>query len=1170
MRLERIKLVGFKSFVDPTTVEFPTCLTGIVGPNGCGKSNTIDAVRWVMGESSAKNLRGESGTDVIFNGSVERKPIGQASVELVFDNSEGKLGGEYAKFGQISIKRQVNRDAQSTYFLNGSRCRRRDIQDVFLGTGMGPRSYSIIEQGMISKLIEAKPEEFRAHLEEVSGISKYKERRRETENRIRHTRENLDRLNDLQEELDKQVAHLKRQASAAERFKVLKEEERTLHSQELALRWTEFNEQSEAISGKLEGEETALQAKQADLQRVETQITELREEQHELLDTHNKVQSRYYSLGAEVSRAEQEIHHYKERQSQLQLDLQQAESSWQSVKEHQESDQARLTELKAEREILLPQLEENRERAESLKERVSAAEDVVNEWQLAWDDFNKKAAESSQTAQVEQTRIQHIEKGQQEVNRRLSSISQEQEQLKQRNPQAELDQFQQEMLAATAEVTRLESAVEQILTEIKNKRELRQHLSTQLDKLRGDLQTAKGRLASLEALQQEALGKKDRKAADWLSANQLDNASRLAELLKVDAGWEQAVEQVLGNYLESVCLDDFKQVAKQLEELDGCALTLFSPNSAAATQSSQSFSKLSDKVTGSTAVQSLLSNVYTAESLPEGLQIAEQLAAHESVICKTGEWLGKSWVKIAKNADVKAGLILREQEIKSYQDQIASLQAEVEAREEALEACITEFADLEQGREEHQKQLNQARAVCVDIKAKISVKQSQVEQQKNRLKRLEDEAFELQQKLTGTASDLDQARSSWQDAMASMEVDANKREELLSQRDGNREQLDIAQREMRELNERLHQQEIKAQTVQSQIAGLEQNLVRIDEQRETLQARCEQLQESLAQGDSPVEAMQEKLKEALEQRVKVEAELTTAKQALDASEHQSREAESQRHNHDRAIQDLRTRLEGKRMKVQEVKVRCDTLLEQLTELGYELKAVLENIPEDLDKEAVSEQLTRTTNRIQRLGPINLAAIDELEVKTERKEYLDKQTADVEKALQTLENAILKIDKETRSRFKETFDSVNESFQEYFPKVFGGGSAKLELTGDDLLTTGVQVIARPPGKKNSTIHLLSGGEKALTAISLVFSMFQLNPAPFCMLDEVDAPLDDANVGRYANLVREIAQKVQIIFISHNKVAIEMAKQLVGVTMHEPGVSRIVSVDIDEAVALVEEA
>lgn len=1170
MRLEKIKLAGFKSFVDPTTIDFPSNLTGIVGPNGCGKSNVIDAVRWVMGESSAKTLRGESITDVIFNGTTQRKPVGQASIELIFDNKDGKIGGQYAQYSQISIKRQVNRDAQSTYFLNGTKCRRRDIVDVFLGTGLGPRSYSIIEQGMISRLIEAKPEEMRAHLEEVSGISQYKTRRRETENRIRHTKENLDRLNDLREEITKQLDKLKRQANAAERYKVLKDEERLLRARSQALRWQGLDEQAQASNQILQEHETVLQKHQADHQNVDTQITKLREAKHEIIEQYNEVQSQYYTLGADITRVEQAMQHYKERQTQLTQDLEQAQTAWNDLQAHFKEDTEQMAVITEQTEALIPTLEEAKLAVEESREALHSAEQNMHQWQTEWDEFNHQAADASKTAQVEQTRIQHIEQRQFNAKKRLDRVVEELSKIDTAAIETELLNDQEELDKAEQAKLQLEQQLDHTITEVKTKRDEQTQLRNELDKIRSDLQSSRGRFASLDELQQEALGRKETDAGAWLESAGLSNSSRLAQLLSVKDGWDKAVEIVLAGFLQAVCVDNVSSYEDTVKQLENGMVTLLDTTSNAISSPTKSYPKLSEKVQGPKTIMAMLEHIYIASSLHEAMQIRKELAIHESVVTPDGVWLSPAWMHVMKTTDVKSGVIAREQELKTTQTHIESLEADEQKTVATLEEVKSVIATLEMQRQELQQQVNETTAKHAEIKALLQAKQSQVEKLDQQRHQLESESAELREQLTHSDQELDSARSTLHTAKTDIEQSENKREALLERRDECRHQLDAARNKAREDREVAHQYELQLQNAQTQLTTLEQNISRLDEQQSSLKARCEQLQEVLSHGDSPLEEMQIQLDTSLEKRVTVEAELTKVKQSLDENEHNDRELDNERHRLDDAIQEARTSLENKRLALQEVKVRRNTLTEQLSESGFNVKEVIAEIPEDLNEQTVNQDLEKTVNRIARLGPINLAAIDEYKTQSERKEYLDAQNEDLVEALTTLENAIRKIDKETRDKFKETFDTVNGHFQAYFPKIFGGGSAYLELVGEDLLDAGVAVMARPPGKRNSTIHLLSGGEKALTAVSLVFSMFQLNPAPFCLLDEVDAPLDDANVSRFCRLVEEMSEKVQFIFISHNKVAIEMSKQLMGVTMHEPGVSRIVSVDIDEAVAMTETA
>jgi chromosome segregation protein len=567
MRLEKIKISGFKSFVDPTTVLLPSNLVGVIGPNGCGKSNVIDAVRWVMGESSAKMLRGESMADVIFNGSTSRKPVGAASVELVFDNADGTVGGEYAQYNQISIKRKVTRDGQSMYFLNGVRCRRRDITDIFLGTGLGPRSYSIIEQGMISRFVEAKPEDLRSFLEEAAGISKYKERRRETESRIAHTRENLERLTDLREEVAKQLQHLERQAATAEKYKLLKQEERQKKAELLALRLQALDDELEKKDRVLAESENQLQAIVSEQRRIESDLEKQREEQHDANDGFNRVQGQFYAVGADIARLEESIQYTKNARSQQQNDLQQVEQAWQEAQDHCKQDESRLAELEELLAIELPEFEQLKLKDEELDEILSAADQDMHNWQHEWDEFNKKATEPAQVAQVERTKINHIEQQEQQYQRRLDKIKDEHSRLDVTVFEREIDEFSDKLSIAEEQHASLEAQLKQVLEDINQHRQQSRENSDLLNQSRTRQQTAKGRLSSLEALQQDALGKKENTVNQWLDQAGLHNASRLLEKLTANKHWQTAVETVLAFHLQSVCLDDFDASANAVSSL---------------------------------------------------------------------------------------------------------------------------------------------------------------------------------------------------------------------------------------------------------------------------------------------------------------------------------------------------------------------------------------------------------------------------------------------------------------------------------------------------------------------------------------------------------------------------------------------------------------------------
>ncbi len=1166
MRLSKIKLAGFKSFVDPTSIPLPKNLTAIVGPNGCGKSNTIDAVRWVMGESSAKHLRGDSMTDVIFNGSSSRKPVGQASVELVFDNSDASLGGQWANYNEISIKRLVTRDGQSNYFLNGTRCRRRDITDIFLGTGLGPRSYAIIEQGTISRLIEAKPDELRTFLEEAAGISKYKERRRETENRMRHTRDNLDRLNDLRDELGKQIAHLQRQARTAERYKELKAEERQLKGQLQALRWRALSQEAEQREGVIREQETALEAQLARQRAAEAEIERKRDEHVEATEGFNQIQSQFYGVGADIARLEQSIQHARERRQQLTRDLEQVERAWNEAQIHQEMDRRKIEELTAGLSEHGPAHEEHKAAAELSAATLLEAEEEMAAWQLQWEEFNQQAAEPSQTAQVERTRIQQLEQQIAQLGQRIKRIEDERQLLSTDNLAEEIAMAQELLaereLAAEANQERLANC----LALIASQREETHAAGQRLDAVRTELQSRRGRHASLEALQQAALGKRKGAVTDWLNSQGLSGAPRLAEGMQVEPGWEAAVECVLGNSLEAVCVDGLDPVLGALGSLDQGALTLFDTRAAAPAAAASVGTPLAGKLRSTVGAESLLSGIYAVDTLDEALSLRGRLAANESVITRDGIWLGPNWLRVTRDSDEHAGVLAREQELKELAAAIEELEQQVTELQQTLEEGRARQKAAEEEREQLQAEANEANRATAELKSQLSGKQARLEQISQRRERLEGEAEELARHTAEAEAGMESARSTLHRALEMMEELARQREELSARRDELRAGLEQAREQARQDRERSHEAAIRIQTMRTELETTEQALERATQQLSQLAERREELRLAQGEGEGPVQQMSEELEQLLARRMEVEARLAEARRRVEDIDHALREKEGERIQSERKVQEIRSGLEQRRMDWQTLKVRRQTLQEQVGEAGLELEQLLGELPEQAEIGDWERQVDEAAQRIARLGPINLAAIDEYEQQSKRAEYLESQYADLTEALETLENAIKKIDRETRTRFKETFERVNKGLQEKFPRLFGGGHAYLELTGDDLLDTGVTVMARPPGKRNSTIHLLSGGEKALTAVALVFSIFELNPSPFCMLDEVDAPLDEANVGRFCKLVEEMSERVQFIFITHNKATMELAHHLAGVTMHEPGVSRLVAVDVDEAVEL----
>jgi len=1168
MRLKRIKLSGFKSFVDPTTITLPGQLIGIVGPNGCGKSNVIDAVRWVMGESSARHLRGDSLEDVIFNGSTSRKPVGNASIELSFDNNEGRIGGQYASYSEISIKRQLSRDGQSIYFLNGARCRRRDITDIFLGTGLGPRSYAIIEQGTISRLIEAKPDELRIFLEEAAGISKYKERRRETENRIRSTRENISRISDLIDEINKRLQTLQRQAKAAEKYKELKHEERLLKAQALALRWRELDEVIRNRDRQIATDETALEGQIAALRAVEAEIEKQREQHVADNEAFNQIQGDFYSVGAEIARLEQSIQHATEMRQQNQRDLEGLEKNWIETQGHYDRDSKQIESLKQTLTASDPDIKRAQEIEKASADVLAEVEQAMQSWQNEWETLNARAAAELQVAEVERTRITHLEDHLSRLQVRLSRLESEQEDLPSKVLKEESKALNEKMTELGKSLEKLRKELHSLLANITKRREWNTKLAEELDEERDRLQILQKQHTALEALQKAALGKSTESVNTWLEGNGLHDIRRLAETLEVVNGWERAVETVLGLNLEAVCVDGIDKVAKKLASLQQGVLTIFDTSVRVTTSKGKlTATLLLEKVNAPWQLDSLFAGVYAVENLDEALQLRTKLGTNESVVTRDGIWIGNDWLRVVRETDNKAGVLVREQELKQLTKQLDKATTAVEKLEQQLQEGNVQLESLEEERETLQGSINDIAHQHAELRAQTSSKDARLEQIQARHDTLQEEFVELKSQLNDDKQELNTARIRLENALKETTHHEEQREAMTTRRNELRGKLDQCRDQARHDRDAAREVVLRTESVRSQLDALNANFERMKNQLTQMQRRREELSAALSDGNSPIESMKAELEQMLSKRLKVETALANARKQVEACEHTLRELNEKRSVIELNSQQMRSELEQVRLQMRELQVRSQTLKEQILESSYQLEALLEEIPQDANDEVWQENISEIEQKIQRLGAINLAAIDEYAEQSERMEYLDSQHKDLNEALSTLENAIRKIDQETRARFKDTFDQVNERLQTLFPRLFGGGVARMEMTSDNLLETGIAIMAQPPGKRNSNIHLLSGGEKALTAVALVFAMFELNPAPFCFLDEVDAPLDDNNAIRFCQLVAEMSQRVQFMFITHNKITMEMAHQLIGVTMQEPGVSRLVAVDVDEAVEMV---
>ncbi|NNE04562.1 MAG: chromosome segregation protein SMC [Xanthomonadales bacterium] len=1161
MRLTSIKLAGFKSFVDSTTFQAPTNLTGIVGPNGCGKSNIIDAVRWVMGEGSARVLRGELMSDVIFSGSNSRKPVGTATVELMFDNSDGKIGGEYASYNEISVRRQVGRDGISQYMLNGARCRRKDIKDLFLGTGLGSTSYSIIEQGMISQVVDARPEDIRQHLEEAAGISRYKDRRRETERRIAHTRDNLDRLSDLREEVSNHLSRLKRQARAAERYKKLKQQQRELESRLLALQWREQVSQARKGKSGLDIQETALQEQLAAQRASEAAMEQLHQKQSAASEHLNEVQGELYAVASDIARLEQSMQHARDLQHRQKQEHDEVSGSLKDLEQHMMLDRTQVEHLTTQLAETEPALK-SAEQGESAAELALAdAESAVQVWQQQFESHHRKHAELSRECDAHQASISLLDQRLETAASRLEALQDEGVALEHSSDGEGSGELSGKITQAAKAEKSLTEQLSAARTALNGHRQSQREVRNREHELQNEINASRGRLEALQAIQLAA-GESDQ-GREWLERHGFADAPLLASVIETDHGWELAVETVLGHWLQSLVVGDHLSAATDLASLGDTELGILGSGEGKVRPRSGT---LAEKVRAPDAVIQILNHVRVADDLQDAIDFLEIESDEQSAITRSGEWFGPGWIRVAHNAVGESGVLAREEEIRRLQGLVKKLGSELAARQAEAEDLAEAIRNGEEKVEQLQLELNSSHQLHAELRNKLAGIESRKEEDSQRQERIRSETERLTSQQKSDRAEIRKIRGLLEKALQGMAEEEQVRSSLESQRKPLMATRDECRAAAQAARDERHELALKAGSRRASLDSLQQSLERMDTQVNQLQQRFLSLSEAIATATDPEQDFKAEMDALLETRVKREARLAEARKAL-----QALEAEYRRHDGDRqkAVQgteEIRSTLERARLQQQELELNARALQKRVEENGENVEELAEALPENAEFERWKADIERLATRITRLEPVNLAAINEYEEELKRKEYMDAQNEDLTKALETLEGAIARIDRKTRTRFKDTFEEVNKGIQELFPRLFGGGHAYLELTGEDLLTTGVSIMARPPGKRVSSIHLLSGGEKALTAVAFVFAIFQLNPAPFCLLDEVDAPLDDANVGRFSTLVKEMSETVQFIVVTHNKITMEMVHQLSGVTMREPGVSRLVQVDIDEAARL----
>lgn len=1123
MRLKLIKLAGFKSFVEPTRIELNADMTAVVGPNGCGKSNVIDAVRWVLGESSARHLRGENMTDVIFNGSVNRSAHGRASVELVFDNPHNRVPGEFGRFTEISVRREVLRDGSNHYQINGQKCRRKDVTDLFLGTGLGPRSYAIIEQGTVSRLVESRPADLKLFMEEAAGVSRYKERRRETEQRIRHTQENLERLGDIRGELGSRLEHLKAQAETAERYKQLKSRSRAARAELIGSELWALETRLGEAKTELAQAEQALAALDAKRTEGEGRHVTLSVARQEAQAEQASRQQQIFLGGQAIARLEQQQLH----QSELGRD-------WQA---RRQALGERIEGLKVQLAGQLEQLSESTLQGEVASARLEQCE------QLLTDQQSVRAAAAERLEQARQRQQQW----QQQLGQLQGRLNQ---------TRAEVNGLQE--LQAKTRLARFKLEDEQagpLGGEGEN-------LQPALDALAAELALSRARHEESEAVWQAAVARHEA-----LKTEQGHQQGLLRELEARLA----TLDQILGEQMAGATLADRLQVppewARGLDKVLGRWLTATPADECNLTQSGLWIGPAQPAVAGTLAAQlggehipSFLNAIWLVESREAALARQPSLAAGESLLTPAGDWFGPNWADLGEGMALGTLALLGERE-RLHTEQVAGREA-LRRLDEQLAAADATRAQLHGAHELAQGTLREQEQQWQQLREAWSLREGQRQERLQRLGQLGEELARLAQEQAEEAERLASAGERLEQGEAALGELQEQGEALAEALLLAQEQASGAERALEEARLRREQQQAACQRLQLE----QQNLRQLIALREQELAR---LGLELAELKEPGAAPGQDLSPLLAEQRNLEAQQLACHQRLAELERQLTELEQARSADHKQLVHIQEKLAQLRLERERNLTRRQGLHEQFEELGVRLVDLDQARLIAADRGKLRQEIQTLEAQVEALGAINLAALEEYEEAKTRSSYLENQCQDLEQALETLSQAIKRIDKETQIRFRDTFDKVNEDLKSLFPKVFGGGSAWLELTSDDLLEAGVSIMARPPGKKNATIALLSGGEKALTALALVFAIFRLNPAPFCLLDEVDAPLDEVNVGRFCSLVKEMSSTVQFVYISHNKVSMEMAEQLVGVTMQEPGVSRIVSVDIGEAVALAEQ-
>ena len=1158
MRLKYIKLAGFKSFADPVTLEFPDNITAIVGPNGCGKSNIVDAIRWVTG-ATTRNLRGESLDDIVFQGAGSRKPLGMASVELVFDNSDGSLKGRHADYAEISLRRTADRDRESKYYLNGARCRRKDIVDLLQGTGLTGNRYSVIEQGMISNIVSAKPEELRGYIEELAGVAHYKGNRRDAEARMRRTRENLDRVLDIRDEVSKQIGKLKGQTRDAERFVELKQRKKRLEADLLFLKRGDLTRKAEAIEGRVAEARAAEEKERAALADIEARMDAIREKHEAAVADLDVAKEAVYELAAEVKRLESELK--SDRENEAQLLAEQAE-----LKRKLDEANAELKEWRTKRDgfaekhaRLAKEVEAAEAQAADIKQaieqRAGENEEVIHRSGMR----EREIREARESAEVEKAKIAMLE----DELRRLEAAEQDLAAQKKRDapdgdPEAAARERDEACLKARSAVETATAEIKEVDASLENMVRRARIAEEALRAARTTEHELQGRAESLRAMQEEAARRNDESLRAWCADKGVNPDARLGELMKTQARWEIACDAVLGAFAGAVKVRSLDDYADGYASFDGGVLTLVEDGAAPPDADGTLAGTLAGQVSQCDGLADMLAQVRLADSLDEALKRRKDLRPGETFVTSAGAIVARHWLRLYKPQSEQDGAA-RRRELARIERELEAQQEENRESAERLEHMQRAISDEEAKR----KALYDELAVLREKAAELATEAGHAK----KLAALEHETrgkYERQlERIKNRVAEVVAERAQSESARAQAEKKADELSERYGDLEGERT---AAAAHIREGNERLgavhdglrrlevdsESARISGENAAAHIQGLER---RIDEMNRRA-AEVGKLIAAVVPSDrkrKELEAAQERKAETERRRLEGESAVGALRAELQSCEARSREA--------RAALD---KAHGKR---DELHVELQVAREREKEMSENLKSF--DAPPPAAAATTEEktlELERTCARLERMGAVNLAAVEEYKEMSERKDYLDAQNKDLTDAIDSLKKSIKKMDDESARRFSETLAKVNEHLKIVFPQLFGGGEARLEMLGDDALNDGLVAVARPPGKGLVSIHLLSGGEKALAAAAILLSIFELRPAPFCVLDEVDAPLDDQNVDRFCGLLKHMSERVQLIMATHNKISMEYADSLIGVTMREAGVTRPVSVNVGQAAEL----